>query len=55
MSERCGRHLMRDREKKRERGEREMRKGKKQFESLSVIDCRKRSQVLFGHDEKTYA
>lgn len=48
-----------EREKKRktERGEREVRKGKRQFESLtySLINRRKRSQVLFGHDEKTNA
>lgn len=44
-------------ERKRERGERDVRKGKRQFESLtySLIDRRKRSQVLFGHDEKTNA
>lgn len=51
---------MGDREKKRKTVERErerVRKGKRQFESLtySLIDRRKRSQVLFGNDEKTYA
>lgn len=47
-----------EREKKRKtEREREVRKGKRQFESLtySLIDGRKRSQVLIGHDEKTNA
>lgn len=43
--------------RERKRGKREVRKGKRQFESLtySLIDGRKRSQVLIGHDEKTNA
>lgn len=64
MSERWGRQLMRDREKKRKTVEREREERDRWGEekdnlrvshTCSLIDGRKRSQVLIGHDEKTNA